>query len=931
MSAPDVTVVVISYNDAARLPRALASIQRQTLRAIEIIVVDDASTDGTEEIVRRIAEGDPRVRYERLEMNSGGCSAPRNRGIDLASAPWVMFCDSDDEYERHACKNLLTTAESTGADVVCGTAERIDVRTGRTRRWRPEVHDVTVVVDALSDFPELLFDTISVNKIYRTELLRSNGIRFPEGLLFEDQLFTLEAMAAARRIATIPETVYRWYVDRLSDEPSITQRRNEVRNVESRIEINRRIDAFLAGRGLAEVRGAKDLKFLKHDLYLYLSSMLELDDDTARPLMDRLVPYVEQVNLAPAWRLRPALRVAIYHLLVRDLEGIRSAMRFVKWASVVDAPIVERDGREWWGSRHLDDGVEVAGISTRDWLDVSSLRLTSIPFSQRRYLHRVDGFRLSGDIVSVTGSTVDYDGMLAESDGVEVRFLIHGSQTAISLAGEWIGYDGPHRLWRAEGVLSDHLGRRLEAKDRGTLGVAVMRKGQVNVVSARAAESDVPAASVRFPGRVHGVGPDHIELASHDNGAIGWRAARPSGARSRWAALRAWWYRLPGTTRLAAGFALIGREVVPAIATRLGHVLPRRDLAIFEADGGRSFGGNVGAISRGLARSRPRMRQVWVHRATPESVPGLVDVVRRGTLRHAWLRARASLVVDDGSSSGGASPRAVVANAGHGVAVHHVGLDDPSVLVSRSAVAALRRRAREWTVVVVASMPAAAVISRAFGYRGRVTVAGLPRMDAAVGIRTDDVARAELRRRLDLPDDRAVVVYAPAGRGPTSSGEPLVDLDRWDRELGDRAYLVVRANSFDSAVPTRLRSAVRELSDADDFGLVLAAGDLFVSDYSSLIGDAALIDLPIVLFQPDRELYVNRTRGLYPGLGSVGPQIEGMDALVAEVSSWIDDPAGWDREHAARRQAWAAEHCGPRDGRATERVIEAIGLPGERT
>lgn len=228
-------------------------------------------------------------------------------------------------------------------------------------------------------------------------------------------------------------------------------------------------------------------------------------------------------------------------------------------------------------------------------------------------------------------------------------------------------------------------------------------------------------------------------------------------------------------------------------------------------------------------------------------------------------------------------------------------------------------------------MPAAAVISRAFGYRGRVTVAGLPRMDAAVGIRTDDVARAELRRRLDLPDDRAVVVYAPAGRGPTSSGEPLVDLDRWDRELGDRAYLVVRANSFDSAVPTRLRSAVRELSDADDFGLVLAAGDLFVSDYSSLIGDAALIDLPIVLFQPDRELYVNRTRGLYPGLGSVGPQIEGMDALVAEVSSWIDDPAGWDREHAARRQAWAAEHCGPRDGRATERVIEAIGLPGERT
>ncbi len=130
---PDVSVVVISYNDATRLPRAIRSVQRQTLRSLEIIVVDDASTDATADVVRRLAQDDPRIRYERLVENSGGCSAPRNRGMDLATAPWVMFCDSDDEYERHACKNLLETAERTGADVVCGTAERVDVRTGRVQ------------------------------------------------------------------------------------------------------------------------------------------------------------------------------------------------------------------------------------------------------------------------------------------------------------------------------------------------------------------------------------------------------------------------------------------------------------------------------------------------------------------------------------------------------------------------------------------------------------------------------------------------------------------------------------------------------------------------------------------------------------------------------------------------------------------------------
>ena len=98
---PLVSVVVISYNDAARLRRAIASLQRQSLRSIEIIVVDDASTDDTEAVVANLVTQDPRIRYERLPENSGGCSAPRNRGMSLARADWVMFCDSDDEYELH--------------------------------------------------------------------------------------------------------------------------------------------------------------------------------------------------------------------------------------------------------------------------------------------------------------------------------------------------------------------------------------------------------------------------------------------------------------------------------------------------------------------------------------------------------------------------------------------------------------------------------------------------------------------------------------------------------------------------------------------------------------------------------------------------------------------------------------------------------------
>lgn len=927
---PDVSVVVISYNDAARLPRAIRSVQRQTLRSLEIVVVDDASTDDTADVVRRLAQVDPRVRYERLEENSGGCSAPRNRGVELAAAPWVMFCDSDDEYERHACKNLLEAAERTGADVVCGTAERVDARTGRVRRWRDEVHTSLQVADGLADLPDLLYDTISVNKIYRSALLRENGLRFPEGLLFEDQLFTLEAMAAASRLAVIPQVVYRWHVDRLSEEPSITQRRNEARNVESRIEINRRIDAFLASRHLDRIQQVKDLKFLRHDLYLYLSSMLEVDDETARVLMDRLVPYVEQVNLRPAWQVRPALRVAIYHLLLRDLEGVRSAMRFVKWASVVDVPIVEREGRQWWGCSHLDAGPPAAGIPAHQWLDVDDLRLLDVPFTQRRYLHRLESLSVLDGRVSASGSTVDYDGSLAGVPTIELRYLIGGDRSAVSVPAAWTGADGIRRTWRADGPATDELRRALREKDRGTLGVALVRAEHVNVTSARSPESAIGAAALTFPGRRRWSGPDTLELEPYDNGAVGWRAVRAGRLRTWVASFREWWFRVPGATRLATVTSLAHRDaLVPALGWVGGRLPPRR-LAVLEADGGRSFGGNVRALADGLAVARPDVAQAWIHRANPGCVPAGAEALERQSVRAAWLLARAAVVVVDGTAVTltPPGPRALVVNAGTGVPVHRLGLDDPSVLVSRAAVASVRRRARQWGLLLASSSESARILQGAFGYSGPSTEPGLPRVDRPEAERRHDPSG--LRRRLDLPADRVVVLWNPSPR-PVGAAADLMDLDAWAATLGKRVYLLVRGLAAEAgAVPTRLRSSVRGLAHEEDVLPFLAAADLLVSDYSSVIGDAAAMDLPVMLFQPDREEYVNRTRGLYPGADDAGPVVLSGSSLVEEVVRWLDDPAGWDAVHGPRRRSWAARAVSVVDGSSTRRAVDAVVAQVER-
>lgn len=117
-SGPVVTVVIPTYNRAALLPRAIASVLRQTYRHFELIVVDDGSTDATEGVVRSIA--DPRVRYLRHERNKG-LPAARNSGIRAARGDYIAFLDDDDEWRPAKLEKQLSAVRDYDA-VVCTAA-----------------------------------------------------------------------------------------------------------------------------------------------------------------------------------------------------------------------------------------------------------------------------------------------------------------------------------------------------------------------------------------------------------------------------------------------------------------------------------------------------------------------------------------------------------------------------------------------------------------------------------------------------------------------------------------------------------------------------------------------------------------------------------------------------------------------------------------
>jgi glycosyltransferase involved in cell wall biosynthesis len=176
---PQVSVIVPVYNVAPYLGACLEALCRQTYAEIEIICVDDASSDSSAEILAEASKHDKRIKIIRHSVNRG-LSAARNTGLDIAIAPWVLFVDSDDLVSKRICERTLDVAKSTNADVVFFTyAVFTD---GNSPPPEPLV---TKAIPA--DRNWLLHrPAFAWTKLVRMDLLQSKKIKFPEGLCFED-------------------------------------------------------------------------------------------------------------------------------------------------------------------------------------------------------------------------------------------------------------------------------------------------------------------------------------------------------------------------------------------------------------------------------------------------------------------------------------------------------------------------------------------------------------------------------------------------------------------------------------------------------------------------------------------------------------------------------------------------------------------------
>ncbi|NTU71140.1 MAG: glycosyltransferase family 2 protein [Coriobacteriia bacterium] len=203
---PDVTVIVAAYNAMPYVVECIESLFAQTLPQdrIEILVVDDGSTDGTGEELDRLAVDAPSMRVIH-QPNSGGPSVPRNRALDIATGRYVFVLDADDYLGPEALERMVRVADENGTDVVL--AKMVSVG---GRNVPQLVYEETVL--STPALGSRAFRTLGAWKLYRREMLERHAIRFPEDLnMGEDQPFVLRAYFAARAISILGDYDYLYF------------------------------------------------------------------------------------------------------------------------------------------------------------------------------------------------------------------------------------------------------------------------------------------------------------------------------------------------------------------------------------------------------------------------------------------------------------------------------------------------------------------------------------------------------------------------------------------------------------------------------------------------------------------------------------------------------------------------------------------------
>ena len=392
-----VSVVVPFHNVERYIAAALESIARQTYRDLEVIMVDDGSTDGSTVIAKDYVARDPR--FQLIQQARQGPGPARNTGVRHATGEYLAFVDSDDLVDRHAYELLMGSLEKTGSDMACGGVNRISTLGARPSVLHEEPFSKTISRTHVSRYPVLLKDRTCWNKVYRRSFWDAHGFEF-HGNLYEDPPVVARAHVLASSVDVFREVVYYWR-EREAGELSITQRARELHNFEQRMAAMTSIAAFLEASAPA-LKPIFDQSVLQSDFPMLATAYGFASDAERQDLTEIATGYLSHVSDAGYQGVSALFRLHGYLLSRGMMDEYLEVLRFARRGGGLETRVVPRGDQpgRWCAAypffrdpgRGIPDQVYdvTAQMTLSTSLDAVTWRGSKLRIEGNAYIRRLD-------------------------------------------------------------------------------------------------------------------------------------------------------------------------------------------------------------------------------------------------------------------------------------------------------------------------------------------------------------------------------------------------------------------------------------------------------------------------------------------------------------------------------------------------------------
>lgn len=363
---PKVSVIVPIYHVEAYLQECLDSLVNQTLRDIEVIMVNDGSPDSSGDIMERYAAA--HENFKAYHKENGGLGNARNFGLTRATGDYIAFLDSDDVVTEQAYEILFETAMETGSDIVTGNVVRFNSRKTYGSGLHKRAFHETKLNTHITKKPELIYDTTSINKIYKKSFWDRHQLRFPEGIYYEDILVTVASHYLAASVDVLEEPIYYWR-SRDGGGPSITQQRDRLENFTDRLKAIQMLDDFFTEHRIeGPLKEEKEHRALTLDLRLYLNQLDRVDAHYLDVFIKEVSKHLEGIPSKVFYRLDAIDRLKYRLVQQGEKEKLLDVLRFQK--EKMKRTKVIKKGRNYYGDYPYKEEFSAEFLQLNDELPV---------------------------------------------------------------------------------------------------------------------------------------------------------------------------------------------------------------------------------------------------------------------------------------------------------------------------------------------------------------------------------------------------------------------------------------------------------------------------------------------------------------------------------------------------------------------------------